>query len=415
MAAFGDELRGAALAVGSEALGQQPKLCPRCLGRLFAKVGKGVSNSERGAAVADVLEYIPTAPADCAICKGVFDSLDRFRDRVIREMEPWEHSSFLIGSRFDPAVVEAEEGLWAAMRTDKHEPIKMEFNRELGKAVALATGKEPNFEHPDITALLDTTYETVDLQIAAVFIRGNYRKLVRGIPQTRWPCKACMGKGCQRCGGTGKMYQTSVEEIIAARLMPQANASAHFFHGMGREDIDARMLGDGRPFILELRDPRRRTLDLQKAEAEINGSGEGVEVSGLRLVVSTEVAEIKNERTDKVYRVFVKFDADVAEEKLNEVVSALRGSRIVQQTPTRVVHRRADMARHRVVRDMRVESRDGRGAVLLVTAETGTYIKELVTGDGGRTQPNLSELLNVRCAVEALDVIAIGVEKGCEQ
>ncbi|MBI5001135.1 MAG: tRNA pseudouridine(54/55) synthase Pus10 [Euryarchaeota archaeon] len=415
MAAFGDELRGAAMAIGSESLGQQPRLCVRCLGRLFAKVGKGVSNPERGAVVSDVLGYEPAKPDACPVCKGVFDSLIRFRDRVIREMEPWEHSSFLIGSRFDPAVVEAEEGVWAALRTDKHEPIKMEFNRELGKAVALATGKEANFEHPDVTVVLDTTYETVDLQIAAVFIRGNYRKLVRGIPQTRWPCKACMGKGCRRCGGTGKMYQTSVEEIIAAKLMPQANASAHFFHGMGREDIDARMLGDGRPFILELRDPHRRALDLQRAEMEVNGSGEGVEVTGLRPAASTEVAEIKNERTDKVYRVFVKFDAEVAEEKLNEVVSALRGSRIVQQTPTRVAHRRADMARHRIVRDMRVEGRDGKGAVLLVTAETGTYIKELVTGDGGRTTPNLSELLGVRCAVEALDVIAIGADKGCEQ
>jgi len=38
-------------------------------------------------------------------------------------------------------------------------------------------------------------------------------------------------------------------------------------HGMGREDVDARMLGRGRPFIIEIKEPRRRHFDLGGAIA----------------------------------------------------------------------------------------------------------------------------------------------------
>ncbi|KAA0002525.1 MAG: hypothetical protein FE043_04055 [Thermoplasmata archaeon] len=51
-------------------------------------------------------------------------------------------------------------------------------------------------------------------------------------------------------------------------------------------------------------------------------------------------------------------------------------------------------------------------AVIVVKAESGTYIKELVTGDGGRTKPSLSELAGCAIEVKKLDVINIGDEDG---
>lgn len=39
--------------------------------------------------------------------------------------------------------------------------------------------------------------------------------------------------------------------------------------------------------------------------------------------------------------------------------------------------------------------------------ESGTYVKELVSGDGGRTRPSLSAVLGVPCRCEALDVLEI--------
>ena len=44
----------------------------------------------------------------------------------------------------------------------------------------------------------------------------------------------------------------SLEEAIARPLLPLVKADDYAFHAAGREDVDVRMLGDGRPFILEL-------------------------------------------------------------------------------------------------------------------------------------------------------------------
>ena len=40
-------------------------------------------------------------------------------------------------------------------------------------------------------------------------------------------------------------------------------------------------------------------------------------------------------------------------------------------------------------------------------AQSGTYIKEMVTSDNGRTTPSVAELLDLKCEVEWLDVIDI--------
>jgi len=53
------------------------------------------------------------------------------------------------------------------------------------------------------------------------------------------------------------MYETSVQEEIAKPILPYFRPKDYKFHSGGREDIDVRMLGDGRPFVLELISPRR--------------------------------------------------------------------------------------------------------------------------------------------------------------
>lgn len=410
MAELAELLTGPASALDRSNLASRPGLCARCVGRLLAKVGVGYSNVQRGTEACALIGLQLGSEAGCPHCRGTFTRLDRYVALCRGAMEPWGFRTFLIGSRFDPATTGAEEELWTEAKATQQETIKGEFNRELGKLVAAATGKEPEFEHPDLTLVVDTQYDTVDVQVAPLFVRGRYRKLVRGIPQTRWPCRECRGTGCARCGGTGKMYQTSVEEIVAKGVMVQSGGSEHFFHGMGREDVDALMLGDGRPFVLEVRAPRRRDIDLAEAERAVNAAGAGVEVSGLSPSDGREVVRMKEARGDKSYEVSIRFAIPVAEAKLNEVVVALRGREIVQRTPSRVAHRRADRHRRRVVKDAVVVRLDGREAVLRITAETGTYIKELVHGDSGRTRPSIAELLGTDCAVDSLEVVDAGKE-----
>lgn len=397
-----DEVLGAAQVVDWSTLGDRA-LCDACLGRLFGKLGHGHTNAERGQAVR-AITALPAGP--CWTCGGLLTEIPALTDLVARELQPWEHRTFLIGTKIDPEVAAREESLWKDLALASPEPIKAEMNREIGKGVAERTGKEPDLADPDIVAIVDPAFDHVDLEVHPLFLRGRYRKLARGIPQTRWPCRRCQGKGCARCGGTGKMYPTSVEEIVAAEVMKESQGTGHALHGMGREDIDARMLGRGRPFIVEIKEPRKRTLDLAGAVARINASG-GVEVDGLAPVRRKDVVQLKEDRAAKSYRVLVRFVPPVEEAKLKEELTVLAAQPIAQRTPSRVAHRRADTTRHRRLRETQVVRVDGDLAEIRLTAEAGTYIKELVHGDGGRTTPSLAARLGVKCDVVELDVLDV--------
>ena len=391
-------------------------LCDHCLGRLFAHVDTGLSDQERGESLRmgvqlqralDGKEPIP-AHQKCFVCEDLFTLVTRFADSVIEKLNGLEFDTFLVGTRVDPLVSEREEQVWADVGQSTAETIKAELNQEIGKEVQRRIPQEVEFSTPDVVALVDTRFSHVDLDITPLFVYGRYRKLSREIPQTRWPCNRCRGKGCQKCGGTGKMYQTSVQEIIGGPIMREAKGKDHFFHGMGREDIDARMLGAGRPFVMEIVAPRRRGADLPSLEQAVNSAAEGrVAISIDGWATRAEVEILKSEKAHKKYRISVEVEGGIARNELEEALDRLRGALIAQQTPARVVHRRADRIRERRVVDARVAGQEDGIFFLDVVGEAGLYVKELVSGDNGRTRPSLAGLLGRPARVIQLDVLEV--------
>lgn len=335
--------------------------------------------------------------------------MQKFAEMAMSASAPYEHANFLVGTKIDPEVSEAEEQFWVDIGARETESIKSELNREIGKVVEATIGKPAEFAKPDIVLLIDTMFDRVVVDVAPVFVYGRYRKHSRGIPQTHWPCRECRGKGCPRCAGKGVMYETSVQGLIGPVVMRHAGGDEEAFHGMGREDIDALMLGNGRPFVVEVSRPRKRSLDYKAIEREINDSAGGtVDVAEMRRSSRAEVRGIKNADYPKTYRVRVRFQADFDHRKLNDIVRVLDEKPISQLTPHRVAHRRANLERTRIIHRVEIESAEALEAVLVIKAASGTYIKELVHGDDGRTKPSVAEIVGVPCDVVELDVIRIG-------
>ncbi len=394
-------------------------LCDHCLGRTIGMAGHGLTNAQRGEALRtmrSVLTGEPKAaqPEECDLCGGLFDDIERYVDEAERLMNEWEHETFLIGSRFPKATVEKETGLWESLDLGTGEPIKTAFNRMLGRELWKRTGKEVSFDNQDVLVVVDLEYDTFEIDVRSLYFQGRYRKLERGIPQTRWPCKRCRGKGCERCGGTGKMYPSSVEEIVAAPLMECLDGKEHAFHGMGREDVDALMLGNGRPFVVEIRSPRRRKCDVSKVVGAISQDGQ-VEVDGLVACGKDAVQEFKSARPEKSYRVRIASATAPDPRNLGSAVEDLTGATVEQRTPERVSHRRADLVRRRTVAEVRLTAEpeaSDEGPTeweIEVRGDAGLYIKELVHGDGGRTEPSLSGLLGIPLEVLELDVLDIHI------
>jgi len=385
------------------------KLCDSCLGRIFAKIETNMTNKKRGEILRFELgNFEKTKVKDCWLCQGLIDEIPHFAKLIQENLKGYEFETFLIGSKVDEDILEKENQIYAFAGSEHSESIKTELNREIGKLLEKKLTQEVNFEKPTIMVVIDTAFDVVTLQIASLYVYGRYKKYSREIPQTKWHCKICYGKGCKKCNYTGKIYDSSIQERISKTVLFYAQGDDDSFHGCGREDVDVRMLGNGRPFVLEIKNPKIRSLDLNKIAIEINKINKSfVEVDSLRFSNHLEIERLKSAEFKKTYRATVKFDKIINNEKLKKATECLHDSKIGQLTPSRVAHRRADMVREKHIYYCNVESVDGSKAVLTLEAESGTYIKELVSGDNGRTKPSISEIMKIPCKVTKLDVIEI--------
>ena len=385
------------------------KICKHCLGRKLSKTIEGENNIERADKVCEELD-IDLDDVDCVVCDNIFNKLDdglyEKIDAKINQLGV-EFDTFLVGSQIPKDIQKRDEELSEKFNIGV-ETLKKEVNRLIGLGIWEKYGKEAEFERQDIVFNIDLTKEPkVRIQINPLYIEGKYNKLKRGIPQTKWPCTKCKGRGCEECNGTGKQYPESVEELISEHFLKLTKGREAKFHGAGREDIDVLMLGSGRPFVLEIKEPKIRKLDLAKLEGEINIINEGkTSYHNLHLCERGRKAEIKQSSPDtyKIYQAIVKCDEAYDADKLEELTQL---NEINQQTPLRVLRRRADMVRVKHVLDLSYEIIDDKTFSMKIKTEGGLYIKELISGDDGRSQPNVSDILGVEAVCEQLDVLEV--------
>jgi len=393
-------------------------ICDHCLGRQFAQLGHGLENYERGAIIREkeeldendfIRENIPEnaeTGGECEYCQGVFTRLDHYTDMVIDSFERYELNTFLIGIRPPQQAVKKEEELWEETGVEWTEPLKTELSRLIGKKIEQRTGLEVDFERADIMAVIDMRdgKDRVELQVNSLLIYGKYNKYSREIPQTEWPCNNCRGSGCDECDWTGYQYPTSVQQEIQEPFIRETKGIEAKFHGAGREDINVKCLGK-REFVLELIEPLNRDLDLEKLQREVNEATDKIEVFDLQFTHSDKPAEIKQKHANKTYRAKIKTEDRITEKDLEKLEGLL--GEVEQDTPERVEHRRAEKTRVREVLETDWEYEDEHHLILEVKAEAGTYIKELIHSDEGRTVPSVKGLLGTESECTQLDVIGI--------
>lgn len=278
---------------------------------------------------------------------------------------------------------------------------------------------------------------------APLYIGGRYIKLSRQLPQTPWLVRG------------QRIMESSVQEIIFQpiadlyKLSPEEMEHRLKFTSAGREDVDVRCLGAGRPFALEISDPRRELTkeELVRACEQISTSG-SVVVKHMVHVTKDDLSELKRgeESKCKEYEALCiklthsDFDepaspdapvvvtaADIA--RINSYTYTEGGGddntngtdatdgpsgtdvriRLVQKTPLRVLHRRPLLARTRAILALQAHSVPDHPSLFRLSIRTsaGTYVKEWCHGELGRTAPALRAALRARADILALDVAAV--------
>lgn len=181
------------------------------------------------------------------------------------------------------------------------------------------------------------------------------------------------------------------------------------------------MLGRGRPFALEILkpdDPEPGEALMRKIEAEVASlSGGKVTVRDVQVVKKRDVTQnLKDEGTEKrkKYRALCCCSRPLSPQAMDTINQQFRQTTLQQQTPIRVLHRRPLATRLRTIFELQLQpvQSSGRMFTLVLVVESGTYIKEFVHSDFGRTTPSLSSVIGGDCSTDiiALDVDEVFVE-----
>uniref|UniRef100_A0A3Q3E5G1 tRNA pseudouridine synthase Pus10 n=1 Tax=Labrus bergylta TaxID=56723 RepID=A0A3Q3E5G1_9LABR len=255
---------------------------------------------------------------------------------------------------------------------------------------------------PPVKPTSSCSSQDVQCLHVSIFVAGRYNKFCRNLPQTPW-----------LIDGERRM-ESSVEELIAAPILSSFRADGFNFSSSGREDVDVRTLGNGRPFAMELLNPHRSRLskvEMKQLQETINASSDKIRVRDLQIVTREAMSRMKEgeEEKTKSYTALIWTLKPIERDDIT-FIDDIKDLTLDQKTPLRVLHRRALAVRQRVIHSMNARFLDSHHFYLGLKTQAGTYIKEFVHGDFGRTKPNLCELLKTDTDILELDVESVDVD-----
>lgn len=383
-------------------------LCDHCLGRLFAARGYMMDNGERGRVLKDIifmesidtstgnideqtiialarsgharsLEYLRRLgrhiePEDCFICGGLFSkvNLDELANKVVETIKGLgiEFRSIQVGSIISKDIMERELKISTEFSLTSSESVKRELNRYIGRLVSRKLGVRFSKTNPDIVVTISPMDGRITVDIMPMYIESRYRRLIRGV------------------GGQEDVRKAA--EKAVSRIRPRDL----ILHIAGVESAKVRVLGSGRPMVIEAVKPFSRTLG---NISEVTQGG--VELTGFVEVSKSRVREVKGNAGlwRRIYRVLARGGGDLSTDALKSLEDYFKGRPVKQLFGRRW--------RVKTIYSLKANLVSGRVFELMIDTQGGFSIRRFITGDG--TEPSISGTLGVRVEPMEIDLLEI--------
>ena len=249
------------------------------------------------------------------------------------------------------------------------------------------------FSIKDIISNININYF---LSPTPIYISGNYLKLSREVSQTHFD---------------RDFNLSSIDEEMKkyfSKIFLNSEKDDYILSASGREDRNVRMLGSGRNFIYEISNSKKKFgINFEKINEQFNAENKLVKIKNLQLSNKSTYNKIKKEENAKIkkYLAVIYCNKKIEKNIIDNLIKENDNLTINQITPIRVLHQRPLKERIRQIIALKeIEKINDHFFIIEITASAGTYIKEFINGDFGRTWPNLGSLLNCECDILQLDV-----------
>jgi tRNA pseudouridine synthase 10 len=100
----------------------------------------------------------------------------------------------------------------------------------------------------------------------------------------------------------------------------------------------------------------------------------------------------------KIYSCVIKFNSKISNDEITRI-NSLRDIEVLQKTPLWVLHRWAPLTRNKIIHRVFLHQLNDYYFICFLMTSAGTYVKEFIHSDLGRTQPNIGSLLNCKADI----------------
>ena len=350
------------------------RLCQRC--------------SERQGTGAQPFQVVPGR--ECFVCEGMLDGIPRMAKAATRRLRPYEFKTFAVGVTLPERVQEREDELRSELKLKGGETIKVQVAKLVAVKISEATRRKVDKARPDVSVLADFGRGDAVVSSKPVFYYARYTKPA-GVAQRRSLCDVCRGARCEECKGTGFKVVSSVEGALRKKIGRLAGSEKMVFTWLGSEDEDSKVFSPGRPFVAEIKGPKKRKL-VRKFAVRVGGGTVGV--SSGRMLPSKPM-RIPSFRFET--RITATAASKVPPEGVSELHVRFHRAAVTFERPS---------SRPAIKTVYWVRAR-ARGRTLVIDAELdgGLPVKRFVNGE--LVSPSVSEVLKTEVGCRSFDICRV--------
>ena len=327
-------------------------------------------------------------PDKCFICSGLFNKISSTCNQIIEATKEFNYRTFLIGVILPHKFYDREDKIRSEYKIKGIENIKSHYSRKIRAKFGQMTHKKLDFSHPDLLITLKIgpdLYADVEVQSKSLILEGRYTKHRRDFFEIDTTCAICKGAGCDFCDFKTRVKFHSIEDAVKKILLFYLKFDSATFCPTGREDEGSLVLGKGRPFYVNVKNPRRKLTKKKLIDFE-----------GLSL----RIFEKESVQTRYIHYIN-KIKAYVNCEDENFDIYALNTA-----GPLCVGFKNKGKMDYKIIYVMKVIKTNTKRFEILMFCDNGLPIKRFIDGYEDTT-PNASQMIGKKCECNTFDVLDI--------
>lgn len=361
-------------------------ICKYCFERNFKDVKKKIIKYKTA------VNIITSEKEECNICKSLFQkTIITIKNDIINSYQfvnANSNKAIDIGSSIPLQLFEKEDNLRSLFKIKGVPNIKNHYNTLIRNEVINETGFSINHLNPDmrIEIIIDNklNYE-IKYKTREIVLLGKYNKYQRGLNQRLK--KNSTSNNEQISADNSNIHKTiTIEDIILEFLYDQLGSKDIKIGWSGSEDKNSLVLGNGRPFIVKINNPRSR--DFQK-------------IFDIKDKLNLNFQEIptNDARIYDRYKIQIKILIKVIEGSLEKVDLEKTISKLIGETKfhmkNKIVKKKIYYSSYKII--------DKKNFEINLVLDNGIPIKQLIGGDEF-IEPCLSSLINKKCECVFFDI-----------